>query len=321
MTEDLLSVIIPVYNAEKFLERCLDSVIGQTYTNIEIILIDDGSTDDSAVICDNYAKKDCRISVIHKKNEGASIARNIGLEHSKGRYIMFVDADDRVENNIAEKLYTMIISDHYDVSICQIQGVGDAGREYGVNFQRSLPEDILKPPSPVAKLFDREIIGNLRFKDYRLEEDLLFLVDMLCEHQNLRTIYCRDILYYYTVNDASLTHGGLDEDVFAGLKLEIECYERLQKCGVSVQNTNLITSALFRILQKYSMLPKEKRTECELYYRECRRCAKRYRACFIKDNSFSFVANIPRLLLYFFPQVYVCLYKVRYFFMTNSKAG
>ena len=101
---DLVSIIIPVYNAENYIRDCLNSVIKQTYRNIEIILIDDGTLDNSGIICEEYAMKDERIRVIHKKNEGVSTARNVGIGLAKGRYILFVDADDFVTDEYVRML-------------------------------------------------------------------------------------------------------------------------------------------------------------------------------------------------------------------------
>ena len=106
--KDLISVIIPVYNVEKYINRCVDSVIHQSYTNLEIILVDDGSPDNCPTICDNYSKQDSRIKVIHKKNGGLSDARNVGIEHSKGKYITFIDSDDYISNDYVEILYKLI---------------------------------------------------------------------------------------------------------------------------------------------------------------------------------------------------------------------
>ena len=106
----LVSVIIPVYNVEKYLRRCLDSVLAQTYTNFEAILVDDGSTDDSGAICDEYAARDNRFVVIHKQNEGVSIARLTAFEHSKGEFITFIDSDDSINFNYIDHLQSQITS-------------------------------------------------------------------------------------------------------------------------------------------------------------------------------------------------------------------
>ena len=108
----LVSIIVPVYNVEKYLERCIDSLVNQTLKDIEIILVDDGSTDDSGNICDKYAKKDKRIKVIHKENGGLSDARNIGLSIANGRYLQFVDSDDFIHKQMIEILYNTIINNN-----------------------------------------------------------------------------------------------------------------------------------------------------------------------------------------------------------------
>ena len=115
---DLISVIIPIYNVEKFLSFCIDSIVNQTYKNLEIILVDDGSTDNSGKICDEYALKDNRIKVMHKQNGGVSSARNVGLNIAKGKYIGFVDSDDYVENDMFEILHNLIIKNNVDISCC-----------------------------------------------------------------------------------------------------------------------------------------------------------------------------------------------------------
>ena len=109
MTDALISVIVPVYNVEQYLTKCLESIVSQTYTNLEILLIDDGSTDGSGEICDRFASKDSRISVIHKANGGVSTARNLGMELCTGEYIMFVDADDYLSKNAIEHLRVQLL--------------------------------------------------------------------------------------------------------------------------------------------------------------------------------------------------------------------
>src|SRR5699024_4494271 len=120
---DLISVIVPVYNVEKYVRRCIDSICGQTYSNLEIILIDDGSTDSSGKICDEMAAKDGRISVIHQENKGLSQARNAGLDQAKGEYIAFVDSDDYLSLNMYECLLKSLKENNADVVRCAIKNV------------------------------------------------------------------------------------------------------------------------------------------------------------------------------------------------------
>ena len=112
-----VSIIVPIYNVERYLRRCIDSIIGQTFKNWELILVDDGSTDSSGLICDDYSF-DERVIVIHKKNEGISITRQFGLNKAKGRYIQFVDSDDWIESTMIEKMYDLATTNNSDLVSC-----------------------------------------------------------------------------------------------------------------------------------------------------------------------------------------------------------
>ena len=117
MSSPLISVVVPIYNVEHYLERCLDSIISQTYTNLEIILVDDGSTDRSGAIADAYAAKDSRVKVIHQKNGGLSIARNTGIEACRGEYLLFIDSDDYIAPNMCECLLSHLTEADADIAI------------------------------------------------------------------------------------------------------------------------------------------------------------------------------------------------------------
>lgn len=123
MTQELISVLIPVYNVEQYLPKCLDSVLLQSYTNLQVILIDDGSTDLSGAICDNYAAKDSRVIVIHQKNAGAAAAKNAGLRIATGKYLSFVDSDDYLEPYAYTRMVSMLESKHADVIQCSFNDV------------------------------------------------------------------------------------------------------------------------------------------------------------------------------------------------------
>lgn len=116
--KDLISVVVPVYNAEKYLEACLDSILTQTYENIEVILVDDGSTDGSLAICDRYSDKDSRVKVFHYENAGAAQARNRGADNSSGQYLAYVDSDDTISEDYIENLYELIIEHDADIAVC-----------------------------------------------------------------------------------------------------------------------------------------------------------------------------------------------------------
>lgn len=114
---ELISIIVPVYKVEKYLDKCVESIVEQTYKNLEIILVDDGSPDNCPAMCDEWAKKDSRIKVIHKKNGGLSSARNAGLDGCTGDYIYFLDSDDYIADNCIEMLFNAIVSDGSDMCI------------------------------------------------------------------------------------------------------------------------------------------------------------------------------------------------------------
>ena len=134
---DLISVIVPVYNVEDYLDRCINSIINQTYKNLEIILVDDGSTDSSGRKCDDFALKDDRIKVLHKENGGVSSARNAGLDVATGDYIGFVDSDDTIESNMYELLFNNAIEYHTKVSSCQIRTKDIDGTESSIDITQS----------------------------------------------------------------------------------------------------------------------------------------------------------------------------------------
>lgn len=126
--KEQISVIIPIYNVEKYLSDCVESVLKQTYTDLEIILVDDGSQDASGQICDDYAKQDSRVQVIHKKNGGLSSARNAGIDQATGQYFFFLDSDDWIAENALELLYKEIKSTGSDLALCNMQYVDEQGK-------------------------------------------------------------------------------------------------------------------------------------------------------------------------------------------------
>ena len=179
---DLISVIVPIYNVEKYLRRCLDSIINQTYKNLEIILVDDGSPDNCPEICDEYARKYERVKVIHKKNGGLSDARNIGIKQSKGDYITLIDSDDCVTHDYCEFLYNLLKKYNADMSICKhLVKYDDFGeistgtkKEYILNPEKALKMLLYSDDIDVSawgKLYKRKLFDNIEYPKGRLFED------------------------------------------------------------------------------------------------------------------------------------------------------
>lgn len=209
----LISIIIPVYNVENFLGHCLESIISQTYTNLEIILIDDGSKDKSGLICDEYKKRDSRIIVYHKKNEGASATRNLGLSIFKGDYVCFIDSDDYVTNNFIESLYKLLIENDADFSVCSRYIVSN-----NVILKKELLNDciltgnyiydfILFRNSSSNKLFKKSAVIDCQFPTNIIQYEDAFFIRYLCLKVK-RIVITSNVYYFYQVNPNSITHTG-----------------------------------------------------------------------------------------------------------------
>ena len=185
-----LSIIVPVYKVEKYLPRCIDSILAQTFGDFELILIDDGSPDGCGRICDEYARKDKRIVVIHQKNMGVSAARNAGLDIARGRYIGFVDSDDWIEPRMYEVMMDAIRENGADMAVCGVRYADEDGKftradrlSEGVYTRAGLLEDVFAMPNKLGggccnKVFDASKIASVRFKvGMTIAEDALYLFD------------------------------------------------------------------------------------------------------------------------------------------------
>lgn len=213
----LISIIIPVYNVENDLKVCMKSVINQTYKNLEIILVDDGSTDNSGKLCDDFALEDSRISVIHKKNGGLSDARNVGIENSTGEYIFFIDSDDYVNKKCVEKCMSSLIKNNADISIIRMICVSeDTDEEVDISVsntvkildsQKAIEISLYQTDfscSACGKLFKREIINDIRFPKGRLNEDLA-VCHLFFDNAD-KIVYSDFVGYYYRQRDGSIMH-------------------------------------------------------------------------------------------------------------------
>lgn len=203
----LISVIVPVYNVEKYVEICIKSIINQSYRNLEIILIDDGSTDNSGKICDKLSKKDDRVIVKHQQNQGVSSARNLGLKLAHGDYISMVDADDILEENMYQEMMNNMIKYDSDVCICNFWYLNNESlKKNEINLSKTLMDnkDFLKNMCLLKgvggylwnKLYKKSMIENLRFyKEIVIMEDFLFNCEVANKARKIS--YIDTCLYYY----------------------------------------------------------------------------------------------------------------------------
>lgn len=215
----MISVIVPVYKVEIYLERCIESILRQTYSKFEVILIDDGSPDRCGEICEDYARKDNRITVIHKENGGLSSARNTGIEQARGEYLLFVDGDDVIHPNTLKKLYQMLIDNKADIAM------GDFCRfvdDTELRFESNSKNDKIEICSGVQileKLYDKKssaryvsacgklirssLFENVRFPLGRLFEDEF--TTYLLYYKSKNVVIIDEQLYYYYVNASGIT--------------------------------------------------------------------------------------------------------------------
>lgn len=227
----MVSVIIPIFNLQRYLTECIDSVLGQTYSDLEIILVDDGSTDYSGTICDEYAKRDNRIKVIHKQNEGLVSARKTGLQASTGQYIAYVDGDDWIEPNMIERLFMTMIHEKVDVVMCgRFEDTGNLHKEvyHGILpgkydkkglLEKVYPRMIVNEfffewglfPGVWDKLFKRECLERYQMA---VDERLTMGEDAACTYPcllNADSIYIlKECLYHYRQTPSSMVRSDID---------------------------------------------------------------------------------------------------------------
>lgn len=211
-----VSIIVPVYQVEKYIRQCVDSILAQTFTDFELILVDDGSKDKSGQICDEYARMDKRVKVIHKENGGLSDARNKGMDQASGNYFMFVDSDDYIAPTMIECLYKSILNENADIAACNYLYYFENDRKK--NFATNIKSEVLSGAEifynrknernygiwTVAwnKLYKREVFGNIRFRLGKYHEDEFWANDIY--QMDITVIMIPECLYYYRQRDNSI---------------------------------------------------------------------------------------------------------------------
>jgi glycosyltransferase involved in cell wall biosynthesis len=225
----LISIIVPIYKAEQYLEKCLQSIVNQTYTNLEIILVNDGSPDRCGEICEELGKSDPRIKIINKENGGAATARNAGLDAVTGKYIAFADSDDYMESNYLETLYHILEGKNAQVAICGFETVDEEGKKMALDalHDRETAKDqgieiwsgseiILQElqghwehVAPWGKLFKAELYHKIRYPKWPVHEDEPVFIEVFEQVQ--RVAVTADKLYYYVQHEGSLMNTAYSE--------------------------------------------------------------------------------------------------------------
>ena len=267
--EPLISIIVPIYKVEEYLRKCIESIINQTYKNIEIILVDDGSPDNCPQICDEYAQKDSRIVVIHQKNGGLSNARNSGLNIAKGKFIGFVDGDDYIANDMYETMYNAIKDNNAQMSICRAYNVNENGELVRDEIQPDIKEEVKIFTKYEAmkemlmdknirgyvwsKLFKRDCFETLRFPEGRNYEDIA--ISIKCFEKTDRIIYLNKQKYYYVQRESSIDHVKSEKNLTDAIEVSYERYKYVKYNYPELKEHN-IYAFIHRILCAYKDLKK-----------------------------------------------------------------
>lgn len=213
----LISIIVPIYKVEKYIHRCVDSILCQAYHNLEIILVDDGSPDNCPAICDEYAKRDKRVVVIHQKNQGLSAARNAGLDKAEGKYIFFVDSDDFIDENVINIVVESAEEKDADLVLCNYICVDEQGNELKTKYSKKLEKKVLNPKDVLTqacesggevfvvawnKLYKRELWENYRYPVGKIHEDEFAFCPIISQCNTI--ISTGYIGYFYVQRNGSI---------------------------------------------------------------------------------------------------------------------
>ena len=326
MSKPLFSVLVPVYNVEEYIDCCIKSIINQTYKNFEIILVDDGSKDKSGAICDAYQEKYDNIKVIHKKNQGLISARRIGLNNASGKYIVFVDSDDFLDNDALEKIHDIIRKHDIDVVIYKWKTVDQNNNLISDSIDGVLPEGIVSKEKVFEIIIKSSSLNSLCIKAFRLElcdlqvdyskyykygngEDLLQSLPILSNATYI--YYLNDSLYNYRMNPQSITHV-FKKERFKTLNIVRPIlYDYIKTLNFDTEKNvkdfyNFYISAIWEIL--FDLVYNVKLLEAKQYLEEINRYEHvlRSKEYILKSNLMA-VKKVGMLIFY---RRYWCLLKV-----------
>lgn len=301
-----ISIIIPVYNVERYIRECLDSIICQTFSDFEVLLIDDGSPDKSGDICDEYATKDSRFKVFHKTNGGVSSARNLGLENAQGEWVLFVDADDVIYNDCLEKCYNIATEDNLD--LLQFKFDREINKR---NPQNNIKSEVLSSADflnirhnvcAACSFIKASIIrdNSIRFNtNIKLAEDQLFILHAIKNSNRIKIT--NDVLYYYRPNEQSATNTAKVEEMIKSVSVLTEEKRINPEFAHQLDNTliGFITDAVLRGIK----------------YKELRKFAKCYHKADIKyhdrhstaGNMIYYISKVSPLLAILYYKIYVSI--------------
>ena len=311
--ETQISVIVPVYNVEKYLARCVDSILAQTYENLEVILVDDGATDRSGLICDEFASKDSRVKVIHKKNGGLSSARNAGLETAAGEYIAFVDSDDWIEPDayahmmqlMKKHQVKLVCGGRYDVSgktgertvgLCPKREAVISGEELAGRIFLWAGCD----SSACDKLYHRSLLEHFRYPEGKVCEDVPVTYKIVLQAERVAMSDRPFYNYYHRAGSISMASAITEKTFHFSQHTEvIYPYIRDHHPAIAAQARYLRVRSLSHILLLLEQSEAEVRQQFTAEYRHARKELKKHTLFFLKSPYFGKKEKITNLLLNF----------------------
>ena len=309
-----ISIIVPVYNVEKYLRKCIDSILNQTFKDFELILIDDGSTDESGKICDEYNLKDNRIKVIHKENGGLSSARNAGLDIAQGEYIGFVDSDDWIELDMYEELYKICKENDTDVGIVGINYGGASEKKKSKKIEiysnKLILDDLVYNKGKEItwpawnKLWLKKVIGESRFKEGRIYEDGLFLYSLSSKIKKVAKIDYE--AYNYRMDNESITRSKISKKQVDFLYNTLDIYKFLPspyKEEMFIRDLIRYTEYILLEMIKQKNINKDIIKEIKKFYNDNFKMVK-------KENKLSGFLKWKLFVLSKYPKIYILLKKL-----------
>ena len=323
MSKPLLSIIVPIYNVEKQLNKCIESILNQTFTNYELILVDDGSPDKCGEICDEYEKKDKRVKVIHKKNGGLSDARNAGLNIATGKYIGFVDSDDIIHPQMYEKLYNCINKYNSDIVQCKfkkfkkIEDIEKSLNRHNESVEEYTNKEAIMDMidnnkinvNTWNKLYKRELFENERFPKGKIHEDEFLTYKLI--YKSNKVAYINEELYYYYQNDNGIMNGS---NLLKRLD-RIEALEERSNFFLKYGDKDLYdksNTALFFALNKlYFIFKRNKQLKKEITYINLLKDKITKTACILSDNVYLSKKNIQIVNLINKNKIFINIYYIQ----------
>lgn len=263
-----ISLIIPVYNSKTYLRRCLDSVQAQTFTDYEVVLVDDGSTDGSSDICDAYAAMDSRFRVFHEANRGSSLARKFGMEHALGQWYVFMDSDDDVHPHYLSRLYEAVVEKEAEITICEMQQVDNDASPVSEKPREAVMLDSEQLHERFfhysfwgfgGKIYYRDVFDGLYFPPYNINEDYVVMAQLFLRQKQVA--YMPNALYYYRTNMLSQSHLRLTPrimDEYYNKLWVVEFYRKNQSVYYTQANAQLAETCI----KLYHIILSEDKDNC-----------------------------------------------------------